>query len=332
MARGGEGDTGLFVPARVIPVPRTVSPQAQAFLAHLPPFEPPPTIAVDDIARWRAYADEQNRGLLAFAAQQAKAFPADTVKHELSASTLYEITPHNLAADHAERAILYVHGGGFITGGGEAAGLAATPIAGRARARTYAIDYRTPPDHPFPAAVDDCVEAYSWLLSNYRPENIAVWGGSAGGSIAPAALLHARDLGLPLPAACALHSPASDATESGDTYETNSTLDTVLRGRSSSLYALYSAGHDLKDPLISPLHADFSKGFPPTVLTSGTRDALLSSTVLLHRALRRAGVKAELHVWEAMPHCLFFGAPEEEEVYGEHIKFMHAHMGEPATV
>jgi epsilon-lactone hydrolase len=130
-----------------------------------------------------------------------------------------------------------------------------------------------------------------------------------------------------MPGACALHSPACDLTESGDTFETNAIIDIVLRQRSAHLRELYAGGHDLKDPMISPVFGRYDREFPPTILTSGTRDLLLSSTVMLHRALRRAGVRAELHVWEAMTHGIFFNAPEEKELYDEHIQFMLAHTG-----
>ena len=172
------------------------------------------------------------------------------------------------------------------------------------------------PSIRFPAGLDDAVDAWKWLLERYKPENMAVTGGSAGGNLAPALILKLRDLGLPLPAACAVHSPASDLTESGDSYETNAVIDIVLQRRLPELMDIYCRDHDRRDPLLSPAFADYSKGFPPTVLTTGTRDLLLSSTVLLHRAMRRGGVKAELHVWEAMTHAPFFGAPEQDEVHG----------------
>ena len=134
-------------------------------------------------------------------------------------------------------------------------------------------------------------------------------------------------MGLPMPAACVLHSPEVDLTESGDTFETNDKIDIMLSRLTNSI-ALYADGHDLTDPYLSPIFGDFSKGFPPTILTSGTRDLFLSNTVLMHRALRRAGLKAELHVFEAMPHGGFIGkAPENGEVWMEHVRFMDEHLG-----
>jgi acetyl esterase/lipase len=160
------------------------------------------------------------------------------------------------------------------------------------------------------------------VLTRYKPQNIAVYGASAGGGLAASFILKARDLGLPLPGACALHSPEADLTESGDSFEANHKVDAILSRLTNSI-ALYADGHDLKDPYLSPLFGDFTKGFPPTILTTGTRDLFLSNTVNMHRALRRAGLKAELHVFEAMSHGGFMGtAPEDQEMQAEMIRFI----------
>lgn len=322
-----EKRSGLTVPERFIPVPTSISLEAQAFLAHLPPpadNEPPPPVT--DKAAWRARAAAADQGMMPIIAGYAQQYPAEVTTHQLSAAPLYELAPKNLTPENERRALLYVHGGGFFMGGGQAAIYAAMPLASLARVRTFSLDYRMPPDHPFPAALDDSIEAYRWLLQRYKPQNIAIYGPSAGGNLAPALILKARDLGLPLPAVCAVHSPAADLTESGDTFRTNAVIDAILQQPMPELMELYSNGHDRTDPLISPIFADYGAGFPPTILTTGTRDLLLSSAVLLHRALRRGGVEAELHVWEAMPHAPFFGSPEEHELYGETVRFILEHL------
>ena len=317
--------SGIFVPARFIPTPRTVSPQAQAFLSSSPPVGQTTPPDLSDKAAWRLYAEEANRMLTTFTAMMARAHPADITTHELVNSRLYEIVPHTLSDPNERGVILYLHGGGFLMGGGQAAANAAMQIAGIAKRRTYSLDYRMAPDHPFPAALDDALETYRWLLERHEPESIAFYGPSAGGNLLAACLLKARDLGMPMPVACAIHSPAADLTQSGDTYATNETIDIVLKHRSDDLIALYLNGHDPKDPLASPVFGNF-KEFPPSILTSGTRDLLLSSTVMLHRMMRRAGVHAELHVWEAMTHAPFFGAPEETELLEEQIQFLLRRM------
>jgi len=198
----------------------------------------------------------------------------------------------------------------------------------RVGARVWAPDYRMPPDHPFPAALDDCIATYRTLLQERRPDEIIVGGASAGGNLAAALMLRARDDGLPLPAAVVLLTPGSDLTGSGDSLQTNLGLDPLLRGDGKPAFLLYAAGHDLTHPYISPLFGDFTKGFPPAILTTGTRDLLLSDTVRLHRALRAAGISAELHVTEAGGHGGFFGmAPEDEEITREIRRFVDARWG-----
>jgi monoterpene epsilon-lactone hydrolase len=123
-----------------------------------------------------------------------------------------------------------------------------------------------------------------------------------------------------------LMTPGSDLTEAGDSHQTNLGLDPLIPGTARQSFLLYAGGRDLRHPYLSPLNGDFTKGFPPTILTTGTRDMLLSDTVLLHRALRRAGIPAELHVTEAAGHGGFLGrAPEDQEILGEVRRFAETH-------
>jgi acetyl esterase/lipase len=135
-------------------------------------------------------------------------------------------------------------------------------------------------------------------------------------------LLRAREAGLPMPAGLVLLSPEVDLTESGDSFEVNRLVDLMLPLPLRAANLLYASGADLSDPALSPLFGDLS-GLPPTLLQSGTRDLLLSNTVRMHRALRNAGVPAELHVFEAMPHGGFLGGtPEDLELSGELVRFV----------
>jgi monoterpene epsilon-lactone hydrolase len=191
---------------------------------------------------------------------------------------------------------------------------------------TYAVDYRVPPDHPYPAALDDCIAVYRGLLEMHAPERIVVGGGSAGGNLAAALMLRARDEDLPMPAALVLLTPEIDLTESGDSFATNLGLDVVLQSGLTESIALYAGEHDLTDPCLSPLFGDFTPSFPPTFVQAGTRDLFLSNAVRMHRKLRSAGVEAELHIFEAMPHGGFFGAPEDDELAQELRRFIAAHL------
>jgi epsilon-lactone hydrolase len=188
------------------------------------------------------------------------------------------------------------------------------------------VDYRMPPDHPFPTGLDDCVAFYRMLLRDHAPSDIIVGGGSAGGNLAAATLLKARDEGLPMPAAAMLISPEVDLTESGDSFNTNAVIDGM--GRLMQANLLYANGADLADPYLSPLFGDFTKGFPPTLITAGTRDLFLSNATRLHRALRAAGIHAELHLLEAAAHGAFGGTtPEEAELDREMRQFCERRWG-----
>ena len=210
-------------------------------------------------------------------------------------------------------AVVVLHGGGFRGGNRTDMGEFCRRLAESGFA-AVAVDYRMPPEHPYPAALDDCVAAYRYILERHAPDDIVVGGRSAGGNLAAALMLRARDEGLPMPSGLVLLSPQADLTESGDSFETNRMVDVVLPGSLMSSNLLYANGADLKHPYVSPLFGDL-KGLPATFLQTGTRDLFLSNTVRMHRALIAAGVKAELHVFEAMPHGGFMGGtPEDREL------------------
>ena len=184
---------------------------------------------------------------------------------------------------------------------------------------TWAVDYRMPPEHPYPTPLDDCLTVYRALLRNHRTQDVIVAGSSAGANLAAALILRARDEGLPLPAAAVLLTPELDLTESGDSFATNLGVDTILTASLMPANLLYAGGHDLAHPYLSPLFGDFTKGFPPTLLASGTRDLFLSNTVRMHRSLRAANIQAELHILEAAPHGGFLSSAPEDAALGQEV-------------
>jgi monoterpene epsilon-lactone hydrolase len=325
----------FHLPARDIPVPSSISEQAQAMLAMgplMPDVQYPP---LDDHDAWRATIAERESTVLGFItaagrgsrAAGALATPVDEI--DLGGFPVYVVVPAGVSPDD-RRVYLDIHGGAWIQGGGEvcrATALRTAPLYG---ARVWAVDYRMPPGHPYPTPLDDCLAAYRALLEQRNPGEIIIGGASAGGNLAAALILRARDEGLPLPAAVLLNTPVMDLTASGDTWLANLGLDTVLTGDSRAPMLLYAAGADLRDPYLSPLFGDLN-GFPPTMLTSGTRDRLLSDTVRMHRALRAAGIPAELHVVEAGGHGRFLGvAPEDRAMAEETRRFLDEHWA-PTT-
>jgi acetyl esterase/lipase len=204
-------------------------------------------------------------------------------------------------------------------------------MAGFGGFRVISVDYRMPPEAYFPAALDDGVTVYKNALKTTSAKYIAIFGTSAGGALTLDIVLRAKQLGLPMPAAIGPGTPMSDVTKVGDTFYTNEMVDNVLVSRDGFCDAgaqVYAAGHDMKDPLISPVYGDLA-GFPPTILTSGTRDLLLSNTVRVHRKLRQAGVDAMLQVFEGQSHAHYLfddSAPETKEAFTEIAGFFNRHL------
>jgi acetyl esterase/lipase len=300
------------------PVPTSVSDQAQRALAT-PWLQPDQVeLALDDTDGWLRRIEVIDAALVQrFAGLELPVKADDT---EIAGVHTYVIRANDVADDPSTPIYLDIHGGALIAGGGDAARLMGSTGAMGTGMIHWAVDYRMPPRHPYPAALDDCVAVYRALLDERDPRDIFVGGASAGGNLAAALVVRAKDEGLPMPAGLVLMTPEVDLTESGDTFTTNLGIDTVL-GLLMQTNLLYANGHDLADPYLSPLFADVG-GFPPTFLQAGTRDLFLSNTVRMHRKLRDAGVDAELHVWEAMPHGGFGGAPEDLQMRIELRRFL----------
>jgi monoterpene epsilon-lactone hydrolase len=317
----------LHLPARDIPMPAYLSPRARAILAQAVEArnsqqEQSTEPALDDAEGWRRFAATGNDMMIEMMAEAVSKIEANVSEFNVNGVTVYDLRPPEV---DESQVFLEIHGGGLTLGYGAACRARGLIAAERMKARTWAVDYRMPPDHPYPAPLDDCVATYRTLLLDHDPPNVIVGGWSAGGNLAAALILRARDEGLPLPAAAVLLSPMADLTQSGDSFFTNGHLDTRSTGGGfSTVGHLYAGGHELDHPYVSPLFGDFSKGFPPTILTAGTRDLFLSNTVRLHRSLRKAGVAADLHIMDASPHGGFGGAPEDDELAREVCLFVDA--------
>ncbi len=318
----------LHVPSREIPIPRSISSEAQAMLAMGMVGPEPEWLGVElDTQGWKKLIAEREAAVKAMSGMGGEWSGAHVEEEDLGGFVVFKIVPAGISPDD-RRVYMDFHGGGFIQDGGPIACSRAVATAKDLAVRVWSVDYRMPPDHPFPTTVDDCVAAYRRLLGERRPAEVILGGASAGGNLVAATILKARDEGLPLPAACVMTSPCTDLTEDGDTWSTNEGVDTVMRGSFLPCFELYAGGHDLRDPYLSPVYGDFTRGFPPTILSSGTRDKLLSDTVLFHRALRAAAIEAELHLFEAFGHAGFLGlAPEDAERGREVRRFVHEHFG-----
>jgi epsilon-lactone hydrolase len=200
--------------------------------------------------------------------------------------------------------ILYFHGGSWVIGSPETALSLTGNLVARTGFRSYSLDYRLAPEHPFPAGIEDAVAAYRELLDRGTdPATVAFAGDSAGGGLSVTAVLAARDAGLPRPAAIVAFSPGLDATRSGRTMETKAAADPLLsRDALARTGRMYLAGQDPAHPWLSPaVHADLA-GFPPMLLQSGTNEILLDDSVRLAERARDAGVDVVLDITADVPH------------------------------
>jgi monoterpene epsilon-lactone hydrolase len=259
----------------------------------------------------------------------AQPLPADVTvtTAELGGVPVAEIT---IDGTEPRPVVLYFHGGVYVLGAAaQSAGLAAQ-VGRRAGAKVISVDYRLAPEHPYPAAVDDDLAAYEALLDNgTAPSDIALAGESAGGGLAVATLVNARDHGLPLPAAAFVMSPYADLTLAGTTMETKRDLDPLLSPDAlATRVPDYTAGQDAALGLISPIFADLH-GLPPLIIQAGTHEVLLDDAIRLARQAATADVEVTLDITPGVPHVFQAYFPildEAAAALDRSGKFLSAHF------
>ena len=322
-----ESDTSVITPdgtahvTRVVPVPTTVSPEAQKSLAHVWPDDATP----EPLAARRSSTDTWQAGAgKAFEAL----YPVDVQSSTVAGVPVRVITPPDIPSGHRDRVLINLHGGGFNSDSGSLT--ESVPVAAISKTRTIAVLYRLAPEHPFPAAVDDAIAVYREVLKTHKPQNIAIYGTSAGAILTAEVAAKLKQLGLPEPAALGIFSGFGDWANRGDSQALFS-----LRGLAGHLDVPeprtrdgYSTSTDPKDPILSPIYSDL-RGMPPTLFITSTRDMLLSGTTILHRAFLRAGGDAQLVVFEALPHAFWNdpSLPETREADQIMARFFTKNLG-----
>jgi len=231
----------------------------------------------------------------------------------------------------AHRAVLYLHGGGYMAGSIVSHRYVAVEIGRAAHARTLAVGYRLAPEHPYPAQLEDALAAYDMLRSQgFAPGEIAVGGDSAGGNLTLSLLLSLRERGLPLPACGWLISPWSDLTASGATMQSKAAVDPMIsKPYLLELAQAFAGSRALADPLISPQYADLA-GLPPLLIQVGADETLLDDAITLAGRAGAAGVAVTLEVWPDMIHAfpMFFPQVAASREATEHAgAFMRRHLG-----
>ncbi|MFL5954646.1 MAG: alpha/beta hydrolase [Gaiellaceae bacterium] len=260
---------------------------------------------LDAILRQSAFpvdsdVDEQRRLLRELLSAQPLPTDVTVTAAALGGVPTAEITVEGIEPRHV---VLYFHGGVYVMGDAFLAADLASQVGRRTDAKAISVDYRLAPEHPYPAAVEDALAAYEALLQNgTAPSDVAFAGESAGGGLAIATLVKARDRGLPLPAAAFVMSPYADLTLAGTTMETRREVDPLLsREALQARVPDYTSGHDAALGLISPVFADLS-GLPPLIVQAGTHEVLLDDAVRLAQQAVSADVQVTLDITPGVPH------------------------------
>ena len=312
-------DSATFAPdgtahiTRVVPVPSTLSPEAQKWLASL--ALRPRKSGPETLAERRAHTDAWRAQ---DSAEARRIYPVNIVETTIAGVRTDIITPLSTPQTNRDRVLINLHGGGFNSDSGSL--IEGIPIANLAKIKVVSVYYRLAPENPFPAAVDDVVAVYKDLLKTYKPQNMVIYGTSAGAVLTAEVAVKLKQLGLPLPAALGVFSGFGDFTRPGD-----SSALFGLRGLQGPLNdppntlpdPPYVGSTDRRDPVLSPVFADL-KGMPPTLFITSERDLLLSGTSILHKAFLEAGnSNAELVVFEGLPHAYWnqFKLPESVEAH-----------------
>ncbi|MVO14958.1 alpha/beta hydrolase fold domain-containing protein [Rhodobacteraceae bacterium CY05] len=317
---------------RTIPAPVGLSPEMLEVVKErqIPPFIPAPN-NTDDWLEFQAMFDKAGveLGLAAVAHNEATYEVKD-----IAGVRTYVVTPKKVNDRWGDRVFVHIHGGAWVFGGGDSALREAVWAASGLGVKVISVDYRRPPLHPFPAAIEDSVAVWQEILKTQDNSQTALIGTSAGGNISLGTVLRLKELGLPLPGAIFAGTPSTDLQNISDTWRTLEGLDPLGARKEGGVIQgaidLYVGTSDPSNPLLSPINGNLN-GFPPTILISGTRDILLSDTVRMHRALRGAGVTADLHVYDGQAHAdymqnLLRPVPEATDAQRELYEFFDRHL------
>ncbi|MBM7035281.1 alpha/beta hydrolase [Vibrio ulleungensis] len=320
----------LSVVEKNIPTPTGISAELAQIIENrqIPPALPTPTNNQEWHAIQQAFDASGNE--MAHAALERLNVTYEA-KQYAGVDTFF-VTPETISPEYKDKWLIHIHGGAFVFGGADSALREAIWLANGLGAQVISVDYRQPPLHPFPAAIDDTVAVWKELTKTQAPESTAIFGTSAGGNLTLATTLKIQELGLPTPGALFVGTPAVDLKETSDTWHTLKGLDPLgqREGLINGAFEVYSAGENLDNPLISPIYAEIDS-FPPTILISGTRDLLLSDTVRMHRLLRAADVDAQLHIYDGQSHgdylnSLLSDVPESDDAIKEIESFFNKYI------
>jgi len=296
-------------------LPSTLSSDWQQFYQSLPdPTKVPPLPKPNDIQAWKQVYDVLEAPQIKRAAKFAQDMGVKTDDFHIAGVGVMEVLPKNYHDNH--KILIYIHGGAYTFFSARSSLVSATLAANYTHLRTIAIDYTNPPKAKYKKVLHQVTSVIKALVKQgYSLKDIAVYGDSAGGALAAGAVLKLRDEGFGMPAVVVLWSPWADITQTGDTYITLKDAepffiyDTSLKASANA----YADPKDQKNPYISPVYANYSKGFPPTLIQGGTREIFLSNFVRLYQKMDQEGVIVKLDLYEGMPHVFQTKLPHSHE-------------------
>lgn len=322
------------VPSFDLPPSAYMSETAQRRLRAPQANSPQESAANDgDIAKRRRLLNETFFG--PSLARTKALYPVDVKEERIAGVRTDVITPKaGVAAENRSRVLIELHPGGFAIGGGMGA-IEAIPMASKLRIKVVSIDYRQAPEYKYPAATEDVTAVYKELLKEYQPQNIGIFGCSAGGLLVAESVAWFQRMQLPAPAAIGILCSSADARLTGDSHYTSGPLSGTtatdrLPGSAEFMLRNYFDGVDLRDPLVSPARSlEVLARFPPTLIVTGTRSEEMSSAAFTHAQLIKAGAIAELHLFDGMYHGYLLDPdlPETHDTYDLMARFFGRYLG-----
>lgn len=322
----------LAVPSFNLPPSNQLSDEARVVLERMSQATAPADIT-GDIAKERAFYDRFNDDRLA---EMRRHFRTVERRETINGVTVDIVEPAaGVPRENAHRVLVNIHGGAFMWGSGSGALVEAIPIAATMRVKVVAIDYRLAPEHVYPAVSEDVTAVYRALLKQYRPENLGIYGCSAGGIATAQATAWIRRQGLPRPGAIGTFCGTGAAMSGDSPFLAGPTTGgaSVAAALPDTLPSPYMPGISPRDPAAYPLAFDAEvRAMPPTLLLAGGRDFAASALTLAHRRLAAAGVDSDLYLFDGLPHAFFVwpDMPESMEAYRLIAAFFDRHLGRSA--
>lgn len=313
-------------------VPATISPEAQKVLFNFPFKDTLYTCpGPNDLEGWKKFWDYNENRWQAYNDTVEKIFSPVIIDTVLGGTQVLDIRP--LQWKNKDKILIYLHGGAYTLFSARTMLIGSVPVADVTGLRVISVNYTNPPVFRFHQILDQVIQVYQALIKmGYSPSDIGIYGDSAGGGLSAGVVLKMRDMGIPMPAVVVLISPWSDITNNGDTYSTLKGKDPIIEyGNSLDESSLaYAPVEEHKNPYVSPVYGDYSKGFPPTLIQGGTKEIFLSNFVRQYQVIDQEGIPVKLDLYEGMWHVfqeINYDLPESAIAHNKFKNWVYQYLG-----